>query len=130
MDLLQLDLSKVVQWAKMWLLCLNPNNGESIVLSNRRSPPVPKYYLDTKLIGCKPVICYLGVFVDCHLNWNDHCKYVAANYIYKATRSLNFLRQLIVLVQSNLLHISVLCGLLWSMPVLYGFSTQLRILIH
>ena len=37
---------------------------------------------------------------------------------------------LIVLVQSNLLHISVLCGLLWSMPALSGFSTQLRTLIH
>ena len=87
-DLLQLDLSKVVQWAKMWLLRLNPDKCESIVLSNKRSPPVPKYYLDTKLIACKPVIRYLGVFVDRHLNWNDHCKYVAA----KATRSLNFLR--------------------------------------
>ena len=126
MDLLQLDLSKVVQWAKMWLLRLNPDKGESIVLSNKRSPPVPKYYLDINLIACKPVICYLGVFIDHHLNWNDHCKYVAA----KATRSLNFLHQLIVLVQSNLLYISVLCSLLWSMPALSGFSTQLRILIH
>ena len=50
---------------------------------------MPKYYLDSKLISCKPVVCYLGIFVDCHLiNWNDHCKYVAA----KATRSLKFLR--------------------------------------
>ena len=31
---------------------------------------------------------YLGILVDSHLTWNDHCKYVAA----KATRSLNFLR--------------------------------------
>ena len=87
-DWFQLDLSKVVQWAKTWLLRLNPDKCESIVLSNKRTPPVPKYYLDTKLISCKPVVRYLGVFVDCHLNWNDHCKYVAA----KATRSLNFLR--------------------------------------
>ena len=87
-DLLQLDLSKVVQWTKTWLLRLNPDKCESIVLSNKRCPPMPKYYLDTKLISCKPVICYLGILVDCHLNWNDHCKYVAA----KATRSLNFLR--------------------------------------
>ena len=87
-DLLQLDLSKVVQWARKWLLRLNPDKCESIVLSNKRSPPVPKYYLDAKLISSKSVVRYLGVFVDSHLNWNDHCKYVAA----KATRSLNFLR--------------------------------------
>ena len=86
-DLLQFDLTKVVEWAKLWLLRLNPDKCESIVLSNKRAPPMPLYYLDNKLISCKPVVRYLGVLVDHHLNWNDHCKYVAA----KATRSLNFL---------------------------------------
>ena len=45
-DLHQLDLFKVhvVQWAKNWLLCLNPDKCESVVLSNKRSPLVPKYY--------------------------------------------------------------------------------------
>jgi len=85
--LLQRDLSKVVQWIKTWLLRLNPDKCESIVISNKRSPPVAKYYLDSNFISCKPVIRYLGILVDCHLNWNDHCKYVAD----KATRSLNFL---------------------------------------
>jgi len=45
---------------------------ESIVISNKRSPPVAKYYVYAKFISCKPVICYLGILVDCHLNWNDH----------------------------------------------------------
>ena len=43
-DLLQLDLSNVVQWAKLWLLSFNPNKCESIVLSNKRTLPVPQYY--------------------------------------------------------------------------------------
>ena len=30
-DLLQLDLSRVVQWCKTWLLRLNPDKCESIV---------------------------------------------------------------------------------------------------
>ena len=50
------------------------------------TPPMPHYHLDIKLISCKPVARY--IFVDCHLNWNNHCKYVTA----KATRSLNFLQ--------------------------------------
>ena len=54
--LLQLDLSKVVQWAKTWLLRLNPDKCESIVLSNKRSNPLPHYYLDTEFISSKPVI--------------------------------------------------------------------------
>ena len=76
--LLQLDLSKVVQWAKTWLLRLNSDKCKSIVLSNKRSPPVPHYYLDTERISSKPVIHYLGFLVDCHLSWNDHCKYVCS----------------------------------------------------
>ena len=36
-DLLQCDLIKVVAWAKTWLLRLNPDKCESIVLSNKRA---------------------------------------------------------------------------------------------
>ena len=62
-DLLQCDLAKVVAWAKTWLLRLNPDKCESIVLSNKRAPPVANYYLDSKLISCKPVVRYLLVFL-------------------------------------------------------------------
>ena len=104
------------QWLKIWLLHLNPEKCESIVISNKRSPPAAKYFLDNKLISCKKVVHYLGVLVDSHLNWNDHCKYVVA----KATRSLNtsVIVYLIVLVQWSLSHINVLCDLLWNIPVL------------
>ena len=82
---------------------------------------MPKYYLDAKLISSKSVVRYLGVFVDRHLNWNDHCKYVAA----KATRSVNFLRHCLFTCPATVksaIHINVSCGLLWSMPVQSGSS--------
>ena len=104
-DLLQCDLSKVVAWAKTWMLRLNPDKCESIVLSNRRVPPVPHYYLNSKLISCKPVARYLGIFVDCHLNWNSHCQHVAA----KATRSLNFLRHCLFNCSSKVKSASYKC---------------------
>ena len=66
-DLVQCDFSKVVAWAKTWMLRLNPDKYESIVLSNKRDPPVPHYYLSSKLISCKPVVCYVGICVDCQL---------------------------------------------------------------
>ena len=56
--LLQLDLSKVVQWTKAWLLHLNPDKCESIVISNKKLPPVPKYCLDYKFISYKPVLLF------------------------------------------------------------------------
>ena len=85
--LLQSDLSCIAQWAKKWLLRLNPMKCDSIVISNKRSPLLPAYHLDSSVISHHPVVRYLGVLVDSKLNWNEHCKYVSA----KATRSLNFL---------------------------------------
>ena len=75
------------------------------MLSNKRAPPMANYYLDSKLISCKSVVRYLGVFVDCHLNLNSHCQYVAA----KATRSLNFLRNCLFNCSSKVKSASYKC---------------------
>ena len=75
------------------------------MLSNKRAPPVANYYLDSKLISCKPVVRYLGVFVDCHLNCNSNCQYVAA----KATRSLNFLHHCLFNCSSKVKSASYKC---------------------
>ena len=86
--LLQIDPSNIAQRAKKLLLHLNPLKCNSIVISNKRSPPLPIYYLDSSVISHHPVVRYHGVLVDSKLNWNEHCRYVSA----KATRSLNFLQ--------------------------------------
>ena len=75
------------------------------MLSNKRAQPVVNYYLESKLISCKPVVCYLGIFVDCHLNWNSHCQYVAV----KATRSLNFLHHCLFNCSSKVKSASYKC---------------------
>ena len=53
----------------------------------------------------KTVVRYLGIFVDSHLNWNDHCKHVAA----KATQSLNFLRHCLFHCSSVVKSIAYKC---------------------
>ena len=85
--LLQVDLSSIAQWAKKWLLNLNPLKCDSTVISNKRSPPLPPYHLDSSAISHHPVVRYLGVLVDSKLNCNEHCKCVSA----KASKLLNFL---------------------------------------
>ena len=75
------------------------------MLSNKRSPPVPSYHIDTKLVSSKTAVGYLGIFVDSHLNWNDHCKHVAA----KATWSLNFLRHCLFHCSSVVKSIAYKC---------------------
>ena len=59
--LLQFDLSSIAQWAKKWLLRLNPIKCDSIVISNKRSPILPSYHLDSSVILHHPVIRYLGI---------------------------------------------------------------------
>ena len=63
--LLQHDLSSIVQWAKTWLLHLNPDKCQSIVLSNKHSclcdnleqvSPVPSYPIDIKLVSSTGMI--------------------------------------------------------------------------
>ena len=88
-DLLKQNLLSIVLWTKTWLLHLDPNKWQNIALSNKDSPPIPCYCIDTKLVSCKTVVHYRGIFVHSHLNWNDLCKHVAA----KATWSLNFLHR-------------------------------------
>ena len=55
------------------------------------------------------VICVyvgdLGIFVDSHLKWNDHCKHVAA----KATWSLNFLQHCLFHCSSVVKSIAYKC---------------------
>ena len=47
---LQFDLSSIAQWAKKWLLRLNPLKCDSIVISNKRSSILPSYHLDSSVI--------------------------------------------------------------------------------
>jgi len=82
-------------------------------------------FLDTKLISCKKVFCYLGVLVDSHLNWNDQHKHA----VVKAYIS-SIIVYSIVLVQWSLSHINFFCSLLWNMLVQFGFPTWTNILEH
>ena len=122
--LLQLDLSNIAQWAQKWLLRLNPLKCDSIVISNKRSPPLPAYHLDSSVISHHPVVRYLGVLVDCKLNWNEHCRYVSA----KATRSLNFLRHCLYnassLIKSSVYKCVVRPTLEYACPVWHPYTTK------
>ena len=103
--LLQFDLSSIAQWAKKWLLRLNPIKCDSIVISNKRSPILPSYHLDSSVILHHPVIRYLGIIVDTKLKWNEHCKYVSA----KATKALNFLRHCLFNAPSSIKSTAYKC---------------------
>ena len=88
-----------------WLLRLNPLKCDSIVISNKRSPILPSYHLDSSVILHHPVIQYFGIIVDTKLNWNEHCKYVSA----KATKALNFLHHCLFNAPSSIKSTAYKC---------------------
>ena len=87
-EMLQADLSQVFKWSCKWQLNLNPSKCETICISYKRSPPPANYRLNNHALSTKSVVQYLGIFINYHLKWSDHVKYITA----KATRSLNVLR--------------------------------------
>ena len=82
------------------------------------------YHLDSSVISHHPVVRYLGVLVDCKLNWNEHCRYVSA----KATRSLNFLRHCLYnassLIKSSVNKCVVRPTLEYACPVWHPYTIK------
>jgi len=87
-DLLQVDLNQVYAWSCKWLLNLNPSKCDSICISYKRSLPLAKYTLGNQPLSTKSTLWYLGIYINSHLEWNDHVKLITA----KASRTLNYLR--------------------------------------
>ena len=85
---LQEDLNCISSWADRWQLKLNASKCEALLISRKRSPPTFDYNLKGISLSWKPLVHYLGIYINCKLGWSDHCKIIAA----KATRCLNFLR--------------------------------------
>jgi len=59
--LLQPDLSNIVQWAKKWLLHLNPLKYDNIVISNKRPSIVPSYNLDSSVTFLLDILEFLSI---------------------------------------------------------------------
>ena len=86
--LLQDDLSCLYDWTVAWPVHLNPAKCEAFNISFKLSPPQFTYTINGETISWKPLVEYLGIYVNSKLTWSDHCKLIAS----KATRILNILR--------------------------------------
>ena len=67
---------------------LNASKYEALLISRKHSPPTFDYNLKRISLSWKPLVHYLGIYINCKLDWSDHCKVIAP----KATRCLNFLQ--------------------------------------
>ena len=88
---LQDNLNAFMRWCQKWLMRLQPSKCEALCISNKRSPPMFTYSCDGQPLQWKKVVKYLGVHINQHLTWSDHCKAVCS----RVTKLLNLLRRML-----------------------------------
>jgi len=54
---------------------------EALFISNKRHPPTFSYICDGQPLQWGSVARYLGVYINQHLTWSDHCKSVASTVL-------------------------------------------------
>ena len=69
------DLNCVSLWLDKWQLKLNASNCD---FKKTFSPYKFDYNIKGNYLSWKPLIGYLGVYINCKLDWSDHCKITVA----------------------------------------------------
>ena len=95
-------MSCLYDWTIAWQVRLNPAKCEALNISHKLSPPQFTYTINGGTISWKPLVKYLGIYVNSKLTWSDHCKLTAS----EATRILN-----------------ILCRTIYSYIAMFGCST-------
>jgi len=88
-QLLQKDLSAIVQWSKLWQLNLNPCKCKALSITNNKKPISFTYFIGDQPVQLTNLVKYLGIHINSKLQWSTQCQIVAA----KATRILNVFRR-------------------------------------
>ena len=94
-DILQSDINKLLEWAKLWQMnfniakCHTLRIRRSIRGSKDQTLPVRKYYMKGELLSDVEHHPYLGVELDSSLSWDLHL----ANTRSKSIHVLNMIRR-------------------------------------
>ena len=64
-ELLNMDLEKIIEWAKRWLVTFNPTKTESLLISRKINQPVhPTLFMDKQIIEEVSSHKHLGIFIN------------------------------------------------------------------
>ena len=79
-ELLNLDLEKILTWAKTWLVSFNPKETEYLLISRKQNKHVhPPLLMDNQVITDVDSHKHLGVFLSNDCTWHKHIDYVKEN---------------------------------------------------
>ena len=88
---LNLDVEKIMTWAKTWLVSFNPKKKESLLNSPKLNKPIhPPLLIDIQVIIEVDSHKHLGVFFSNDSTWRKHIGYVKG----KALGRINGMRRL------------------------------------
>jgi hypothetical protein len=86
---LNLDLDKISQWCKQWLMELNPSKCESITFSKKLSGQAhPTLHLDGNTLREVNSHIHLGLKLTSNFTWNHHIQSIHK----KASKMINLLK--------------------------------------
>ena len=90
-ELLNIDLDKIMKWAKKWLVLLNPVKTESFLASRKLIKPIhPPLFMEGSQIMEVESHKHLGIFFSHDCTWHKHINYIKE----KAWKRVNAMRKL------------------------------------
>ena len=88
---LNVDLNKILNWAKLWLVKFNYVKNESMVISRKTNKPYhPPIYMENAEIKEVSAHKHLGIFFSNDCSWHTHIDYIKE----KAWKRINVMRKL------------------------------------
>ena len=89
-QLLQNDLTRLVEWSTTWNLLLNEDKCSASHLTASQFPQTYKYFISGRLLPSKSTQRDLGVIISADYQWSSHYKMIVS----KAYKMLGMLRRL------------------------------------
>jgi hypothetical protein len=95
------DLNKINEWARQWLVTINPNKTESMIFSVKKfKPHHPDLFFDGDIVANVSLHTHLGVTLSSNLSRKAHVLKVYE----KACKRLNMLKGLKYIINRETLN--------------------------
>ena len=90
-ELLNLDINKIMTWAKKWLVTFNPVKTESLLITRKLNRPIhPPLLMENQQITETDSHKHLGIYLSSDCTWHKHIDFVKE----KAWKRINIMRKL------------------------------------
>ena len=76
-ELLNLDINKIMTWAKKWLVTFNPVKTESLLITRKLNRPIhPPLLMENQQITETDSHKHLGIHLSTDCTWHKHIDFV------------------------------------------------------